>query len=155
MIGLKMFHFINERLKEARPKDVDKPFRGMNIVLLGDWQQLPPVLDSPLYHDPSKDSKRTDCTRPQLIDEISKDSNFREDQATGWRWPEEVPRRNSSVSAKASSPSMTKRGGSPDHLTCCLPKNRHFSNAMPFWPALTTRTCSLTTGAGLKQTSSQ
>jgi hypothetical protein len=35
----------------------------LSIVLLGDWKQLPPVLDSQLYQDPSVLQGRTDAAR--------------------------------------------------------------------------------------------
>ena len=54
MMGQEMFWMINERLKEARPHHKDKPFGNLSMVLLGDWKQLPPVADTPLYDAESK-----------------------------------------------------------------------------------------------------
>lgn len=55
MIGQKTFFHVSERLKEAKPHRADEPFGGLTVVLLGDWKQLPPVMDHPLYHTPCKD----------------------------------------------------------------------------------------------------
>ena len=54
MIGTDLFVNIDARLKEARPHQANVPFGGMSIILLGDFQQLPPVVDSPLYNEPTK-----------------------------------------------------------------------------------------------------
>lgn len=53
MIGQKIFYYVHKRLQEVFPEQADKPFGGMSIFLLGDWKQLPPVLDTALYQDPS------------------------------------------------------------------------------------------------------
>jgi hypothetical protein len=49
MIGQEVFWMISERLKEARPEHHNEPFGALSVVLLGDWRQLPPVCDSPLF----------------------------------------------------------------------------------------------------------
>ena len=54
MIGQKTFYMISERLKEARPQTQDLPFGGVSIILLGDWMQLPPVADAPIYSNANK-----------------------------------------------------------------------------------------------------
>jgi ATP-dependent DNA helicase PIF1 len=61
MIGQKTLFYIHKRLQEAKPGREDEPFGGMSIVLLGDRKQLHPVLDSPLYQDPSELQGRTDA----------------------------------------------------------------------------------------------
>jgi ATP-dependent DNA helicase PIF1 len=63
MIRQKTLFYIHKRLQEAKPGRADEPFNGMSIVLLGDWKQLPPVLDSPLYQDPSELQGRTEAAR--------------------------------------------------------------------------------------------
>jgi hypothetical protein len=55
--------YIHKRLQEAKPGRDDEPFGGMLIVVLGDWKQLPPVLVSPLYQDPSELQGRTDAVQ--------------------------------------------------------------------------------------------
>ncbi|KAG5930874.1 hypothetical protein E4U60_006721 [Claviceps pazoutovae] len=37
------------RLREIFPNDSDKPFGGRSVLLLGDFYQLPPVFETPLY----------------------------------------------------------------------------------------------------------
>ena len=49
MIGLLQLFYIDHRLREIFPNRSDEPFGGMNIILCGDFYQLPPVAMSPLY----------------------------------------------------------------------------------------------------------
>ena len=49
MVGLKTFTMVSKRLQEARPHYKDKPFGNRSVVLLGDFQPLSPVCDSPLF----------------------------------------------------------------------------------------------------------
>lgn len=49
MIGLRLFHAIDERLRKIRPQFRDKPFGGISVILFGDFAQLPPVADLSLY----------------------------------------------------------------------------------------------------------
>jgi hypothetical protein len=58
MIDLKMLSLIDTRLRAICPQD-DQPFGGVNILLCGDFYQLPPVGGHPLY-----------TLRPQHIDAI-------------------------------------------------------------------------------------
>jgi hypothetical protein len=59
VIGQKQLFYVHKRLQEARPDKGNTPFGGLSIVLLGDWKHLHPVLDSPLYQDPSELQGRT------------------------------------------------------------------------------------------------
>ena len=52
MIGQKMLAWVDKRLRQASVK-LDIPFGGFSIVLIGDFGQLPPVGDKPLYAPPS------------------------------------------------------------------------------------------------------
>jgi ATP-dependent exoDNAse (exonuclease V) alpha subunit len=47
MVGCKMFHLIDRRLRQAkcRPHDL---FGGVNVIVVGDMKQLPPVFDTSL-----------------------------------------------------------------------------------------------------------
>jgi hypothetical protein len=68
MMGQKVFYFLNKRLQEARPEKADQPFGGLSLVLLGDWKQLPPVLDTPLYQDPSVPRGKTAAARQKDLE---------------------------------------------------------------------------------------
>ena len=43
---------IDQRLRQARPEHSDKPFGNIAIVLMGDFAQLPPVMEKSLYDEP-------------------------------------------------------------------------------------------------------
>ncbi|KAM4060963.1 PIF1-like helicase [Hirsutella rhossiliensis] len=51
MLGLRMLSWIDDRLREAFPHRNEEFFGGLNILLVGDFFQLPPVLQKPLYYD--------------------------------------------------------------------------------------------------------
>ena len=50
MIGLKLLHAIDTRLRRIFPLNTDKSFGGLVVIMFGDFGQLPPVIiDTPLY----------------------------------------------------------------------------------------------------------
>ena len=53
MIGQGILKLSDARLRQATGRE-DLPFGGISIILLGDWNQLPPVGDSPLYDSSKK-----------------------------------------------------------------------------------------------------
>lgn len=59
MIDLKMLSLIDTRLRTIYPQNADQLFGGLNILLCGDFYQLPPVTGQPLY-----------SLRPQHVDAI-------------------------------------------------------------------------------------
>ena len=48
MIGQKMFAWVDKRLRQASGK-LDIPLGGFSVILIGDFGQLPPVMDKPLF----------------------------------------------------------------------------------------------------------
>lgn len=54
MVGRKMFGQIDQRLRVAYPLKADTVFGGCSCLLVGDFGQLPPVLDLPLYASVSR-----------------------------------------------------------------------------------------------------
>jgi len=56
MVGCRTFGMINRRLKQAFPASRDLPFGGVNMILMGDHAQLPPLFDLPLYSTPATNS---------------------------------------------------------------------------------------------------
>jgi ATP-dependent DNA helicase PIF1 len=59
MIGHRMFAWIDKRLKQASAK-LDSVVGGFSVILFGDFGQLPPVGDHPLYARPKSNQHCTD-----------------------------------------------------------------------------------------------
>ena len=57
MIGQYMLYMIDRRLREAKPTQANLPFGGVSVVLMGDFGQLVPVKDPPLYAEHEEGSK--------------------------------------------------------------------------------------------------
>jgi hypothetical protein len=49
MVGRRMLTLINMRLRQAFPEHRDQVFGGRSLILVGNFGQLPPVLDEPMY----------------------------------------------------------------------------------------------------------
>jgi hypothetical protein len=49
MVGCRMLTLIDMRLRQAFSEHSNEPFGGRSIILFGDFGQLPPVFDLPMY----------------------------------------------------------------------------------------------------------
>ncbi|SMR46491.1 unnamed protein product [Zymoseptoria tritici ST99CH_1E4] len=50
MVSLKLLYQIDSRLRQACPRRKDQPFGGFSLLLFGDFFQLTPVGQKPLFH---------------------------------------------------------------------------------------------------------
>ena len=49
MVGRKLLRAIDLRLRQDFPHQATEPFGGVSICMLGDFDQLPPVMDRPMF----------------------------------------------------------------------------------------------------------
>ena len=55
MLGQRTLAWVDKRLRQATGK-LNEPLGGISVMLLGDFAQLPPFGDKPIYASPSKSS---------------------------------------------------------------------------------------------------
>ena len=60
MVGRRMLALIDMRLRQAFPDHKNEPFGRRSIILFGDFGQLPPVLDLPMYASTQRDALLND-----------------------------------------------------------------------------------------------
>ena len=53
LISSKLLKRIDLHLRHIKPQGAHAPFGGINIIMIGDFYQLPPVGDHPMFHDMS------------------------------------------------------------------------------------------------------
>jgi hypothetical protein len=56
MLGLRILAQIDSRLRQIRPHQANRVLASFHLALVGDFAQLPPVGDRPLYSPPSTDT---------------------------------------------------------------------------------------------------
>src|ERR1044072_3260901 len=56
MVGRRILSLIDLRLRQAFPDHNNEPFGGRSVIMFGDFGQLPPVLDLPVYAKTSRGS---------------------------------------------------------------------------------------------------
>ena len=49
MLDRRMLSIVDLRLRAAFPEHQNKPFGGRSVILVGDFGQLPPVINEPMY----------------------------------------------------------------------------------------------------------
>ena len=49
IVGRRMLALIDMRLRQTFPEKANESFRGRSIIFFGNFGQLPPVLDLPMY----------------------------------------------------------------------------------------------------------
>ena len=59
MVGRKLYGQINARLCQAFPHRADEVLGGCSCLLVGDFGQLPPVMDLPFYSSVTCSMRRT------------------------------------------------------------------------------------------------
>ena len=67
MIGQYTFYMIDARLRQAIPERANQPFGGVSIILMGDFAQLSPVRDQPLFMPPDENNNSKTSANPQVL----------------------------------------------------------------------------------------
>ena len=60
MVGRSVFGQVDSRLRQVFPRHADQPLGGRSCLLFGDFGQLPPVMDLPLYTTEQRSAAMSD-----------------------------------------------------------------------------------------------
>ena len=56
IVGCQILALIDMQLRQTFPEHNNEPFSSRSIIMFGDFNQLSPVLDLPMYNDAKRDS---------------------------------------------------------------------------------------------------
>ena len=76
MVGLYMMYQIDKRLKEIKSNNSHLPFGGLSVIIMGDFAQLPPVGDKPMFTTEKSSLSHCQSFGKLLFDNFQKNNYF-------------------------------------------------------------------------------